>query len=181
MSGPTAIVSACLLGVPCRHDGRDKRHEETLRALESRGLSIVPICPEVAGGLPIPRSAAFVEHSAATLPDDAAAGRGPLEGIRVIDRGGRDVTAELSRGAEQALEAARRFGATLAVLKQNSPSCGTRAVGGRDGRIAGEGVTARRLREAGLAVRGEDELAALRDDGGQQARRGGTRGAGTPW
>ena len=135
----TAIVSACLLGFPCRHDGRDKRNQETLREIEARGLAVVPICPEVAGGLPILREASFVE------------------GERVLERtSGRDVTASFQRGAEAALRATQEFHASFAVLKQNSPSCGTRMTGGREGRIAGEGVTAKRLREAGVAVRGED-------------------------
>jgi uncharacterized protein YbbK (DUF523 family) len=141
LSGPhqTAIVSACLLGVPCRHDGRDKRHEGTLAALSARGLSIVPVCPEVAGGLPIPR-----------------AGAG-LEGDRVVDADGRDVTSEFERGAQTALDAARTHGATLAVLKQNSPSCGSHTIGTRLGRAPGQGRTAAKLRAAGLEVHGEED------------------------
>jgi uncharacterized protein YbbK (DUF523 family) len=134
----TAIVSACLLGVPCRHDGRDKRHEGLLAVLSARGLSIVPFCPEVAGGLPIPRAAAF------------------LEGNRVVDADGCDVTAEFEEGAQTALVAARLHGATLAVLKDNSPSCGSHTIGTRRGREPGQGRTAAKLRAAGLEVRGEE-------------------------
>jgi uncharacterized protein YbbK (DUF523 family) len=137
----TAIVSACLLGVPCRHDGRDKAHAQTIALLEARGLSVLPICPEVAGGLPIPRAAAFVDsvHH------------------RVIDANDRDVTAQFEAGAQAALDLALERGATLAILKQNSPSCGSHTIGTRSGRASGQGVTAAKLSQAGLEVFGEDQ------------------------
>ena len=130
----TTLVSACLLGFACRHDGG---HRATQLAFDGE---VVPICPEVAGGLGIPRAAAW------------------LDGDRVVDSTGADVTVAFDRGSRLALEAARSFGATRAVLKQNSPSCGTRMTGTALGRAVGLGRTARLLLEHGLDVRGEDDL-----------------------
>jgi uncharacterized protein YbbK (DUF523 family) len=132
------LVSACLLGFPCRHDGRDKRDESVLERI--RDDEVIPICPEVAGGLGIPRPPAWHESG------------------RVVDALGKDVTAQFDDGARQAVDAAREHGARFAILKQNSPSCGTRMTGTARGRAPGRGRTAQALAEAGLEIRGEDEL-----------------------
>lgn len=132
------LVSACLLGFPCRHDGRDKRDERVLERL--RGDEVIPICPEVAGGLGIPRPPAW--H----------------DGDRMMDALGTDVTAQFDRGARLAVAAARENRVTLAILKQNSPSCGTRMTGTARGRAPGRGRAAEALAQAGIAVCGEDEI-----------------------
>ena len=132
------LVSACLLGFPCRHDGRDRRDERVLAALA--GEDIVPICPEMAGGLPVPRPASW--H----------------DGDRIVDAHGADVTAAFRAGAASAIAAARAHGASRAILKQNSPSCGTRMTGTAKGRAPGQGVAAAALVSLGLPVIGEDEL-----------------------
>jgi uncharacterized protein YbbK (DUF523 family) len=132
------LVSACLLGFPCRHDGRDKRDERVLEWI--RGDEVIPICPEVAAGLGIPRPPAW--H----------------DGARIIDALGADVTRQFDDGARRAVETARRHGVTLAILKQNSPSCGTLMTGTARGRAPGRGRAAQALAEAGVEIRGEDEL-----------------------
>src|SRR5262249_27778647 len=132
------LVSACLLGFPCRHDGRDKRDDRVLDKLE--GDEVIPICPEVAGGLGIPRPPAW--H----------------DGRRMMDANGADVTAQFDAGARRAVEAARAHGVALAILKQNSPSCGTRMTGTAQGRAPGRGRTAMALANAGFEVKGEDEI-----------------------
>jgi uncharacterized protein YbbK (DUF523 family) len=132
------LVSACLLGFACRHDGADKRDERVLHAVEGR--EIVPICPEVAGGLGIPRAPAW--H----------------DGDKMLDARGADVTAQFDAGARIAVEVSRNHGIALAILKQNSPSCGTRMTGTSKGRAPGQGRTAAALAQAGVTVRGEDEL-----------------------
>ena len=134
----TVLVSACLLGFACRHDGADKRDARVLQRLRSE--EIVPVCPEVAGGLPVPRAAAW------------------LDGARVVDARGADVTAQFEDGARAAVAAARRHGATLALLKQNSPSCGTRMTGTSAGRAPGRGRAAQALTAAGVQLLGEDDL-----------------------
>lgn len=138
-------MSACLLGVPCTHDGTARTSAAVAALADDHGARLVPVCPETAGGLPTPRPAA--ERSAA-------------DG-RVRTEAGDDVTEAYERGAEHAVRVARAAGATAAVLKARSPSCGCREV--YDGtftrtRVAGEGVAAERLRLAGLEVRSEEEL-----------------------
>ncbi|HEX2039791.1 MAG TPA: DUF523 domain-containing protein [Acidimicrobiales bacterium] len=137
------MVSACLLGVPCNHEGRGSRSA----AVERLGAAaqLVPICPEVAGGLPVPRAAAELQ------PDG-----------RVVTEAGEDVTWAYGRGAAAAVALARAVGATEAVLKARSPSCGCREV--YDGtfsrrRVPGEGLTAAALRAAGVRVRSEEDVA----------------------
>lgn len=139
------LVSACLLGVRCTHDGT---HNET-PAVVALGSThrLVPVCPETVGGLPTPRPPA--ERSA----DD---GR-----VRTAD--GDDVSDAYERGARQAVRLAAATGAAAAVLKARSPSCGCRQI--YDGtftrtRVDGEGVTAEALRRAGVEVVSEEDVAA---------------------
>ena len=100
------LVSACLLGVACRYDGASKGlPEDVLRALMARH-TLVPVCPEQLGGLPTPRA-----------PSER-------QGSRIVMRTGADVTDAYTRGAQQTLALAQRFGCTAALLKQRSPSCG---------------------------------------------------------
>ena len=140
------LVSRCLLGEPCRYDGKSK-HYPGLAELEQAGHTLIPVCPEVLGGLPTPRPPAEVQADG-----------------RVINREGTDVTAEYTAGACLALELARKHNCTAAVLKANSPSCGSRAI--YDGTfsktlIPGRGIAARMLAEAGIAVVDEEHLADL--------------------
>ena len=139
---PAILVSACLLGVACNHLGRASASAGV--AALARDHRLVPVCPEVVGGLPTPRPAA-------ELQDDG----------RVLTQAGEDVTDAYRRGAAAAVALARAVGAEAAVLKSRSPSCGSSEV--YDGtfrgvRVPGEGVTARALRQAGLTVRSEEDL-----------------------
>lgn len=140
------LVSACLRGVPCRFDARDKAGPAV--AAELAGRRAVPFCPEVAGGLATPR------RPAELVGGD---GHAVLDGTaRVVDDTGQDVTAEFVAGAELALETARDQGCTEALLMPRSPSCGRGAV--YDGTfrgelVAGDGVTAALLGRHGIRVR----------------------------
>lgn len=136
------LVSACLLGCPCRYDGRGKAHPE-VEKLRERGHTLVPVCPEVMGGLPTPRPPAECQ------PDG-----------RVVNREGIDVTAQYHLGAEAALNIVRKQGCELAILKERSPSCGSGEI--YDGTfsgtlVPGNGVTAQLLRQAGIQVLGESQ------------------------
>lgn len=131
------LVSACLLGRDCKYSGGNNRSEALLQWLDRHGVEPVPVCPEVQGGLPTPRPPAEVQ------------------GNRVVNREGTDVTAEYERGAEIALETARREGCTVAVLKAKSPSCGTGQI--YDGTfsgtlIPGSGVASGLLQRNGIRV-----------------------------
>ncbi|MEJ6003187.1 DUF523 domain-containing protein [Paucibacter soli] len=142
------LVSACLLGQPVRYDGLGQRSDS---AVLQRWLDegwVLPLCPELAGGLPVPRAPAEI---------GAGAGGGAvLAGhARVIDAAGQDLTAAFVAGAEQALQAARQHGIRVAVLKEGSPSCGSARI--YDGsfaarRVPGQGVSVALLRAAGIAV-----------------------------
>jgi uncharacterized protein YbbK (DUF523 family) len=142
------LVSACLLGEPCRYDGKDQRREKVLAALA--GKAVVPVCPEAAAGLGIPRPP--VELTASGEQVLAGQARAVLCGS------GEDRTQAFLRGARIATEAARRFGATSAILKERSPSCGTRAVWVAGALVEGQGVTAAALQAQGLTVRSDEEL-----------------------
>lgn len=143
------LVSWCLLGEPCRYDGQSRPAPE-LKRLKERGHCLVPVCPEVLGGLPTPR------HPAELQPDG-----------RVVNREGVDVTGEYLAGAELALELAEKWRCTVAVLKEKSPSCGGREVydGTFSGRLVpGQGLTARLLEQNGVRVLGESQLAELLEE-----------------
>lgn len=137
--GPV-LVSACLLGVACRYDGRSCPDAAALR-LAAAGRA-VPVCPEQLGGLGTPRPAA------------------EIVGDRVLARDGADVTAAFERGAQETLRLAEALGARRALFRDGSPSCGVTRV--RDGTFGGGhrpgcGVTTARLRRAGIEVRAAGE------------------------
>ena len=143
------LISACLLGAPVRYDGVGKAlgHPLLTRLLAEGRL--VPFCPEVAGGLPIPRAAAELQ------PDG-----------RVLTRSGEDVSLAFQKGAEQAVTLARAEGVCGALLKARSPSCGVGQIydGHFSGQLqAGDGLTALALRQAGVTLFTEADLAALAD------------------
>ncbi|AEI66139.1 DUF523 domain-containing protein [Corallococcus macrosporus] len=143
------LVSACLLGEACRYDGRSQRSERVLAALA--GKDVVPVCPEVASGLPIPRPPVDLRGGTGV---DVWAGRA----VAVEREAGTDRTEAFQRGARLALDAARRFGATVALLKEKSPSCGSQRVYESGQLRAGEGITAALLRAEGLTVLSDEDL-----------------------
>ncbi len=148
-AAPTVLVSACLLGEACRYDGRSQRSERVLAALE--GKAVIPICPEAAAGLGIPRPP--VDLSGGTGVD-VWAGR-----ARALTRETReDRTAAFQEGARLALGAARRFDATVALLKEKSPSCGSQSVYEAGVLRPGEGITTALLREDGRTVVSDEDL-----------------------
>ncbi|MEI2828510.1 DUF523 domain-containing protein [Pseudomonas mosselii] len=149
---PKVLVSACLLGQPVRYDGRASGHPDVLQRWQAEGR-VVPLCPEVAGGLPTPRP-----------PAEIPGGQGGqvLDGqARVVTVSGDDVSEAFLAGARLALELVRRHGIRVAVLKSGSPSCGSLQTydGSFSGvKVAGEGVTTALLRREGVLVFSELEL-----------------------
>ena len=139
------LVSHCFLGEPCRYDGASRLDRQIIE-LHRAGHNLIPVCPEVLGGLSVPRTPAEIQ------PDG-----------RVLTEDGVDVTAAYQAGAERALAIARENGCTVAILKSRSPSCGSGEV--YDGTFThtvkpGWGVTARLLEEAGFEVMDEEHLQA---------------------
>lgn len=145
-------MSACLLGVECTYSGGSEMRPRVLDALD--GCTVLPVCPEVEGGLGVPRPRAEVAGGDGAAVLDAA------EGAAVRTADGADVTAAYVRGARAALVVAEASGARLAVLKSRSPSCGCGGV--YDGthtrtlRPDGVGVTAALLARHGIRVVDED-------------------------
>jgi len=146
------LVSACLLGQPVRYDGRASGHPDLLQRWQAEGR-VVPLCPEVAGGLPTPRPPAEIPGGQGA---QVLAGR-----ARVIAVSGEDVSEAFLAGAQLALALVRRHGIRVAVLKSGSPSCGNRLTydGSFSGvKVPGEGVTTALLRREGVLVFNEMEL-----------------------
>lgn len=156
---PRILVSLCLLGAPVRFDRRAKTlNSQYLRTWLREGL-IVPLCPEVAAGLPTPREP--VEIEAGFTADDVISGRG-----RVISRSGIDQTADYIRGAQIALDLANSRNCSFALLTDFSPSCGSTKIhaGHHDGRTKiGQGLVSALLRQNGVRVFAPDQAKALDD------------------
>ena len=138
------LVSRCLYGdKPVRYDGKTKEEKDLRFLCWKEDGRLLPVCPEVDGGLPVPRTDA------------------QRVGDQVVTRDGRDVTREYRKGAEIALKQALQEDVLCAVLKEKSPSCGSRRVydGTFEGTlIEGQGLTTQLLREAGVRVYSEEEL-----------------------
>ena len=140
----TILVSACLLGCPCRYDGKSKPNAAVLALMEQHTL--IPVCPEQAGSLATPRPPAECKNGG------------------VFTQSGTDITAQYRKGAEAALRLAELYHCDCAILKERSPSCGKESI--YDGSfsrtlVVGDGVTAKLLREHGITVYGESEVEQL--------------------
>ncbi|MFI0485149.1 DUF523 domain-containing protein [Actinomadura sp. 9N215] len=150
------LVSSCLMGRPVRYDGAAKPVGGDLFERWRAEGRLVPFCPEVSGGLAVPRPPAEIV---------GGDGHAVLDGTaHVRTDTGEDVTAEFLHGARQALDAARRSGARIALLKEGSPSCGSHRI--YDGTftgtpITGDGVTTALLEREGVQVFSEADLAAV--------------------
>jgi uncharacterized protein YbbK (DUF523 family) len=147
------LVSACLLGDAVRYDGRSKAAPHPVLERWLREGRVVKVCPEVAGGLAVPRPPSEIQADG-----------------RVVASTGADVTAEFDRGADEALRLAKAHDVACAVLKEGSPSCGSGFI--YDGTftrtaLPGQvGVTVRALQAAGVRVFSElqwDEAGAYVD------------------
>jgi uncharacterized protein YbbK (DUF523 family) len=135
-------ISACLLGVACRYDGRSCPHPLADRLAREEGL--LPLCPEQLGGLPTPRPRAEIVGGAG---DEVLSGT-----ARVRYERGADVTSAFVRGAHEAAALCERLGVTEALLKARSPSCGVGLIQRGDALVPGDGVAAAWLRRRGIRV-----------------------------
>lgn len=148
------LVSACLIGEPVRYNGAHKGSGHPILTRWRAEGRVVALCPEIAGGLPVPRPPAEIAGGAGGAA--VLAGR-----ARVVDREGHDLSPAFVAGAQQAVALARQHGLRLAVLKENSPSCGSATT--HDGRFGPglvplPGVTTAALRAAGVAVFSEAQF-----------------------
>ena len=120
-AGPV-LISACLLGIPCRWHGRGpKKRHRLIERLKTKYV-LVPICPEQLGGMPTPRTGEKLHGTGAQVLE---------EGLRIIaPETGEDVTRFHVNGARYTLEIAQIVGARRAYLKAGSPSCDRNGVTG---------------------------------------------------
>ena len=140
---PRYLISACLCGVCCRYDASSLGMSRFVRLAEN-GLAL-PVCPELLGGLPVPRPAC------------------EITGGRVFTKDGDDVTEAFMKGAHRTLEVALKHQIRCAIFKDRSPSCGCNTVfdGSFSGRLVpGQGLTTALLRQYGISVLTEESAPA---------------------
>jgi uncharacterized protein YbbK (DUF523 family) len=116
----TVVASACCCGVTCRWNGRKAYKTKLIRTLESEGIKVVPVCPEMLGGLPCPRPPVktIKGHVFATDPETRT-------------KVGEELTEAFERGAQEALRIAKEAGAKKAYFMKTSPSCAPGGIAGR--------------------------------------------------
>lgn len=135
------LVSACLLGIDCKYNGKNNKNENILKLTKEH--EIIPVCPEILGGLETPR-----------IPSE-------IHQDKVITKDGRDVTDQYQKGARETLKIANICECKQAILKEKSPSCGCGKI--YDGTfsgtlIGGDGITTRLLKENGIKIMGESDF-----------------------
>jgi uncharacterized protein YbbK (DUF523 family) len=144
------LVSACLLGINCNYKGSSKPCQKLIE--EFRSGDLYPICPEIMGGLSIPRPPAEIEYGT---------GLDVLNGqARVVTADREDLTQQFVQGAYAVLSVAESLHAKEAILKARSPSCGCgKTYDGTftDTVIDGDGVTVALLRQNGIKVISEED------------------------
>lgn len=138
------LISACLLGIACRYDGKSKEYPEIKELYDK--CELIPFCPECYGGLSTPRSPCEIKND------------------RVISQNGAECTQQYVKGAHEALALCKKLDIKCALLKEKSPSCGKGLI--YDGTfsktlVTGDGVTAKLLSENSIRVFGESELQML--------------------
>ena len=124
------MISACLLGENCKYNGGNNYNEKVMKYI--KGHEVIAVCPEVLGGLPIPRVPSEIVNGIVTTKD------------------GRDVDSEFRTGAKIALEKALEEKVDLVILQSRSPSCGVKQIydGSFSGnKIVGQGIFAKLLKE----------------------------------
>lgn len=138
------LVSSCLMGVNCRYNGKGRMVDEMYILKEKYNL--IPVCPELYGGLSIPREAAEQK-----------------DGL-VITKSGKNFTDPFRKGAEEVLKLAKFYDCKYAILKERSPSCGFGKVYDgtfSDRLIDGNGVLAELLSLNGIKIIGESNIKEL--------------------
>ena len=135
------LVSACLLGIDCKYNGKNNYNQKVIDYLKDK--EVIPICPEIMGGLSTPRP--------------------PSERIenRIMNNEGKDVTNEYLKGAEQVLKLSKLLNVKKALLKAKSPSCGKGKI--YDGTfngilIEGNGITVELLQKNNIEIITEQDL-----------------------
>ena len=141
------LVSACLMGVGCRYDGKSNQLPQLEQLMKQH--TCIPVCPEIFGGLPTPR-----------VPAER-------QGSKIMTQDGQDVTQQFVRGTAEVLRLADLYHCKAALLKERSPSCGSGQI--YDGTFTktlteGDGLAAEMLKRKDIAVYGESQIRELVND-----------------
>ncbi len=136
------LISGCLVGLECRHDGSTEKDDDLLASL--KGVNLLPFCPEQMGGLSTPRPSAEITGGDG---HDVLAHK-----ARVISEDGEDVTVPFVRGAMESKKLVRLFNITSAYLKGKSPSCGLGTIFRNGRQVEGDGVCAALLSRNGIKI-----------------------------
>lgn len=146
MNQTNILISACLLGQPVRYNGTDLLQEHPRIKIWQQQKRLISICPEVAGGMSTPRAPAEIVS---------------LKPIKVVDYNQHDVSAEFTQGAHKALEMALNNNCIIAILTENSPSCGSNHI--YDGSFSGikkkgVGITTKLLEQNNIRVFSQNQI-----------------------
>jgi uncharacterized protein YbbK (DUF523 family) len=147
------LISSCLFGLPTRYDGKSQKLSHPILEKWDKENRLIPVCPEVLGGLPTPRNPNEIQD---------LDGKAVLEGTsKVFNTAGNDVTSHFIKGAEEALSLSKKYKIAFAILKERSPSCGVHMI--YDGTFSsktkpGKGVTTALLLKHGIPVFQEEEI-----------------------
>jgi len=136
------LVSACLIGINCRYDGKSNTNRKCLKLFKRGGL--IPVCPEQLGGLSTPREPAEIQKSG-----------------KILTKSRKDATKNFIKGAKETLKIAKSLRVKEAILKSKSPSCSHGEIydGNFSGKlIKGDGVTTALLKKNGIQVITEEDL-----------------------
>lgn len=142
------LVSACMLGLDTRYDGKNTKNEEVLEYLKKKEVQFFPLCAEQLGGLSTPREPSEIEEG--FTAKDVLDGK-----AKVLTKSGEDVTVSFIKGAHLVLNFCKEFEITHAILQDRSPSCGYRKVydGTFSGSIvSGNGILTELLKENGIVL-----------------------------
>ncbi len=130
------IVSACLLGLSCKYNGGHNLNQRVIKYI--KGKEVIPVCPEVFGGLTVPRIPSEIKNDQ-----------------KIISKLGIDVTDNFNLGMKKTLELAVKNNCKKAILKDGSPSCGYKTIYDgtfTDNKITGIGITASNLLKIGIDI-----------------------------
>ena len=144
------LISACLLGLRTRYDGRINQYPQIKNFFARHRLIPIPVCPEQLAGLPTPRPCTWFIRGGGI---EVLAGCGAM-----IDSEGRRMNEIFILGAEEALKVAQAADCRTALLKERSPSCGVHQVYLGDRIVPGCGVTSALLIQKGFKIFNEKEL-----------------------
>ncbi|OXZ37027.1 hypothetical protein B9N56_07100 [Finegoldia magna] len=140
------LISACLLGVDCKYNGSNNKLDDKIIHSLKEKYNLIPVCPEIMGGMPTPRNPVEISDG------------------KVFDYDGEEFTKEFEKGSEEVVKLAKLYDATIAILKENSPSCGSNYI--YDGtfnhqKIKGMGIAAHKLSKENIKLFSEENIKIL--------------------